>query len=150
MVEDIARSCEMLGRHEHPGTAAARNVAAGLQAALLEYEIALAGANRHTFGDRRRTRPREPLFLQPHPAMLAGTPGDTKAHAFILLNSALARLEQVVGNLQIRTDDRLPDDMSGTHDIDRGFLRALTPVVQQLDADLTRIHWRIRRPGPGL
>lgn len=148
IVEDIARACEVLGRYDHPGAAAARDTAAGLQSALLEYEIALAGANRHAFGDRRRTRPRVPRFLQPQPALLGGAADTAQACAFVLLNTALARLGQAVGNLQIRTGGWLPPDMAGTDAIDRCFMLALVPVLQRLDAELARIGWRVRHKDP--
>ncbi len=90
IVEDIAEACEIVAQYRHAGAAAAESVATGLQAALLEYEVALVGADRHAFGDKRRRRPRKPLFEQPDTAKLDEP--DRSDYAREVLAEAYARL----------------------------------------------------------
>jgi len=139
ILKDIAKACEIVASFRHPGSAAAENAATGIQTALLEYEVALAEAGRHKFGDKRRRRPRKPLFPQPDEARLEGPERNEYAQA--VLNEALGRFSHALGNLGIRTNPALPSELRGTDAHDRQFLINLTPVLASMQADLELIGW---------
>lgn len=139
IVEDIAKACEIVAGYRHAGAAAAENAATGIQTALLEYEIALAGADRHAFGDKRRRRARKPLFEQPETAMLEGP--DCSGYAREVLAEAFARLDQAAGNLGIRTNPELPKELRSSDKHDRQFLENLFPVLRKMRDDLELIGW---------
>ncbi|MBZ0137656.1 MAG: hypothetical protein K8I27_14920 [Planctomycetes bacterium] len=141
IVEDIAKACEIVAGYRHAGATAAENVATGIQTALLEYEIALASADRHAFGDKRRRRARKPLFEQPDAARLNGP--DRSNYARAVLAEAYLRLRQAGGNLGIRTNPELPKELRSSDKHDRQFLNRLKPVLRQMRDDLQLIGWDV-------
>ncbi|RIK59876.1 MAG: hypothetical protein DCC64_15420 [Planctomycetota bacterium] len=139
ILDDIAKASEVLSRYRHAGAQAAENAATGIQTALLEYELALAETNRHTFGDLRRSRARKPLFPQPEARLLKGP--DCADYAREFLRAVFSRMDQAVANLMLRTNPAMPQDLKGTDAADKRFHDALLPVVQRLRADLSLIGW---------
>lgn len=139
IAEDVARACEAIAGYDHAGTAVAQDAAARIHTALLEYEVALAGASRHVFGDKRRRRARRSLFAQPDPSVLESADG--KGYAREQLAVACAKLGQVVGNLEIRTNPLLPKEYQGSDEHDRQFLTRLKPAYLQMRHDLELIGW---------
>lgn len=139
ILEDIALLAEALSAVVSAGQDAAESLCAGIHSVLLQYEIGLADAGRHKYGDKRRKRPRRPMFEMAKEADLSGP----QAHRYARrrLVEMLGRLGQVVGNLEIWTHPGLPENSRPSDRLDAEFRVLLLPVHESFQEALIDIGW---------
>lgn len=137
-LDETLHDCTILAAGKHPGSAAAKSAASGIQSAVRQYEKGLSSAGYPGFFDPPRKRAPHRKLIDP--ALLERAGCDEYAKEW--LQNAFDRLHLVILNLNMRINPVEPDLPHPTDKQDRAFFWELVRVGQRLYKDLGLIGWR--------